>query len=265
MGVSVIYDTYKGISNLIITDIETEVNYLFPKPDSFNLVPGIQIRQTMTMNNLGNKVPSNQFPVAENPVLSISYSHMQPEMIAFAMGNTLVSGTFTTHIPKLQLVQQGQYPAAAVGILGKGIVADSDAVASVVRDNVSVALTLEDFASYNTWKTTPDNFAVGADGALAFSDNLVTNKEVVALSIPYTGTMQKISDVVANPVRVSATLVNNRNKVDIIEIPFATPDPSNVQINPGAEAMELRFFVNNLPGACRSWELYALPELAVTC
>ncbi len=265
MSVSVIYDTYKGISNLIITDIETDINYLFPKPDNFSLVPGIQIRQTMTMSNLGTRVPSNQFPVGENPILSISYSHMQPEMIAFALGNTLVTGTFTSHIPKLLLVQQGQYPAAAVGILGNGVVVDAAAVASIIRNDVSVPLNRQPFAGYETWRDEDDNFGIGLNGALAFSDNIVTEKQVVALSIPYTGTMRKISDIVANPVRISATLVNNRNKVDIIEIPFATPDPSNVQISPGAESMEMRFFVNFLPGSCRAWELYALDDVAVTC
>ena len=77
---------------------------------------------------------------------------------------------------------------------------DANAEASVTRDGLSTQLTQQNFGTFDgTSPANDDSFALGADGALLFSDNLVTNNDVVALLIPHSVTGIRLSDILVGP------------------------------------------------------------------
>lgn len=258
--------TYVGISSLLMKRKSDGVVLTWPVPNSFVLNTNIEQRIQEGRNAQGRKVRTGSYVSGEMPDLNISYSYIQPEMISFNTGNEQASGTFGTFIPRLLEVSQASYPADATGFLLNGVVEDdANAVASVTRDGLSVNLTRQPFATFDgTSPANDDSYALGADGALLFSDNLVTANDVVSLLIPHSITGIKLSDILVGPHELYATMVDTRNKVSVFEALNVTPNLEGRSIDFGGEGMEIPLLVNNPPGECRGWNIINT-ELSVAC
>jgi hypothetical protein len=192
------------------------------------------------------------------PDLSIQYSYIQPEMIGFQIGNQMATGTFGTFAPRSLVVTKASYPAAAEGYLFEGVTADPvTAQGSVIRAGLSTPLTRTAFAAFaGVSPANDDSFAVGADGALMFSDNLVTNRDVVMLLLPISIIGIRLSDILIGPHSLYATLVNTENKLTFFEAFSVTPNLEGRSVDFGGEGgMELGLFLNNPPGECRAFQI----------
>jgi hypothetical protein len=266
MTITVNQRTYVGISSLLMKRKSDNVVLTWPVPNTFVLNTNIEQRIQEGRNSQGRKVRTGSYVTGEMPELTISYSYIQPEMISFNTGNQQASGTFGTFIPRLLEVSRDSYAADATGFLLDGVAADAaGATASVTRLGVSVALNRQPFATFDgTSPANDDSFAIGADGALLFSDNLVTNRDVVAILIPNTVTGIKLSDVLVGPHELYATMIDTRNKVSVFEALNVTPNIEGRTLDFGGEGMEISLFVNNLPGECRAWNVLNT-ELSVNC
>ena len=255
--------TYVGISSLLMKRKSDNVVLTWPVPNTFVLNTNIEQRIQESRNSQGRRVRSGSYVAGETPDLTVSYSYIQPEMISFNTGNEQASGTFGTFIPRLIEVSQAAYPADATGFLFNGVTEDdATASASVTRAGISTELTRVAFAAFDG--TTDDQWALGADGALAFSDNLVTAGDVVAVLVPSDVTGIRLSDVLVGPHEVYATLVDTRNKVSVFEATNVTPNLEGRSIDFGSEGMEISLFLNNPPGTCRSYNIINT-ELSVAC
>ena len=258
--------TYVGISSLLMKRKTDNVVLTWPVPNTFVLNTNVEQRIQESRNAQGRRVRSGSYVAGETPDLTVSYSYIQPEMISFNTGNEQASGTFGTFVPRLLEVAQASYPADGAGFLLNGVtVDDANAIGSVTRDGVSTALTRQPFASFDgASPANDDSYALGADGALLFSDNLVTNKDVVAILIPHSVTGIRLSDVLVGPHELYATLVDTRNKVSVFEATNVTPNLEGRSIDFGSEGMEISLFLNNPPGTCRSYNIINT-ELSVAC
>lgn len=84
----------------------------------------------------------------------------------------------------IKQVTSGTYAAQTTGFQGFGALADDTNVVGYANDNgVLTALTRQPFATFAPG--TANSFAVGANAALRFSDDLVAAKRSVGLTIPY--------------------------------------------------------------------------------
>lgn len=257
--------SFVGMATLTVERLRDGLVYNFPVPQNFVLIPNIQQKIQLTRDATGREARARTYVTGEQPELTITYQHMRPELISFAVGNELISGSYSTHLPKVLQVLQNNYAAAATGYLGKGVVADAVSSASYIdaTTNASVALTQQPFASIDV-ATDTLSFAVGLDGALIFSDDVVALKPVVAISIPYTFTANAWGDLLQGDHRITATMVDTENTISIFQAPLCTVNLQGSQINTASDAFELKFYVNTPPGACRSYNLYET-TLKVAC
>lgn len=251
--------TFVGMNSLVIERLSDNVVYNFPVPQSFVVSPNNQQKVQLGRDQQGRTARLRSYIDGALPEMVITYSTMRPELISFAVGNRLVSGSYATHLPKLLQVTKEDYAAAATGYLGKGIVADAVTQASIITDNLSTALTQ---VAYATGPANPDEFSVGLDGALKFAPELIG--EIVAMSIPYTVTANAWGDLLLGDHSIRAALVDTENKVTFFEAPLATVNLEGTAISPGSEAMELKFFLNTPPGECRAFNVYET-TLQVAC
>lgn len=254
MTIQIATRTFKGISNLNLTRLSDGVVLNWPAPDNFVLDLGIEQRVQFSRDAQGNRVRAGSYKAGENPSLSITYGFIQPEMIGFKIGQQVASQTLDTYIPYQVLVNKAEFAAGATGSILDGVAADpTTAAASVTRAGISTALTRQAYASFTA--ATDDTYAIGADGALKFSTNLVTAEEVVTLSIPYAGmTALALSDVVVGPHRLNARLVDNNNKVVLFESYNVTPNLEGGSVEFGGEQFDLSLFLNSAAG-CRSYQM----------
>jgi hypothetical protein len=147
-------------------NLNAETVPLFQKNDEGINVP-FTIRTDQSM-------PTFVFTPSREDALSAS--------LRFLRAITTVAGNATW--PLIRSVDAVAYPAQATGFQGFGAVADdANAVGYVNDSGVLTALTRQPFATFAA--ATANSFAIGANAALKFSDDLVAAKKLVGLSIPY--------------------------------------------------------------------------------
>jgi len=271
MTIAINTRTFVGISDLKIQRQSDGVVYSWPQPETFVLSTNVEQRVQTGRDTQGKMVRLNSYVGGEMPQLSIQYQYLQPEMVAFQIGKQLASGTFDTFVPRSLAVLRGEYSAAAAGFLYHGIDADDAAAlgaltgasASVTRDGISTALDPQPYATFVA--ATDDTYAVGDDGALKFSNNLVANQELVTMLIPTAVTGARLSEVFVGPLRVFATLVDTRNRVTLFEAFNASADLEGRSIDFNSGSVEISLLLNNLPGTCGSWSIIDLSGTQVSC
>jgi hypothetical protein len=271
MTIAINTRTFVGISDLKIQRQSDGVVYSWPQPETFVLSTNVEQRVQTGRDTQGKMVRLNSYVAGEMPQLSIQYQYLQPEMVAFQIGKQLATGTFDTFIPRSLAVLKAEYSAAAVGFLYNGVLAaDAElagvlagATASVTRDGVSTALDRQPYATFDPAEA--DSFAVGDDGALKFSTNLVTAQELVTMLIPASVAGARLSEVFVGPLRVFATLVDTRNRVTLFEAFNASADLEGRSIDFNSGSVEVSLLLNNLPGTCGSWSIIDLSGTQVAC
>jgi hypothetical protein len=264
MTIELLNRSFVGASNATFQRYFDDLVMSFPPPQSIVIDPGTQVREMMTRNNLGMATRAQTIPTGTMPVLNLSFGVMHTELIAFRMNRRMAAGTFATHWPYQLRVTKGTYAAKTTGYLGFAITADAEADGSVIRNGISTPLVQADFADHATWKTTDDQFALGAAGALAFSDNLVANNDMVTLLLPETLAGNRISGLPGGAMKFSCTLVDTLGTVSQLTVHSCEPNPAAAAIDFSAESTELNMNVNALPGTCDFFEIIDT-TLKVTC
>lgn len=255
-GLAVSNFSFVGLSNLTLTRNSDGLVMNFPKPMSFVLADNTANREQMTRTDSGKMARINTYSISQNSELTISYSSVQPELIAFQLNKSMEPVTgLEVNLPRTVLVpSNSEVPGAILNTqLGYGIVADEPSKGSYT-EQFATQMSQEPYATWNTWKsqTTPA-FAIGEHGALRFTDNLA--REQVTLSIPWTIDAAKMTETLLGDFEITATLVDSLNKVHFVRIPSAQVNTSGVSIDASAENFEFRFFVYTPPGRCTPYDL----------
>lgn len=257
--------SFVGLATLTMQRVSDGVIYNWPVPQSFNLATNIEIQQKETRTSQGRKSRAGSYVKGEMPELTISYTYIQPEMVGFQVGNQLATGTLDVGIPRYLEVTKNAYDGAASGFLFNGLAEDLVGVtASKLTDaGLSVSLTYSPYATFD--EGVDDSFAFGADGALLFSDNLVANRDVVMLLAPATVTGNVLSETLVGTHRLYASLINDQNQVTLFKAENVTPNLEGTTIEFGGDGgMEIKLFLNNVPGSCRAWSMVET-DIKVAC
>lgn len=266
--------TFVGISTLLLQRQSDGVIFSWPQPETFVVNTNIEERIQTGRDTQGRRVRLNTYVAGEEPDLTIQYNYQHPEMVAFLLGRQMATGTFDTFLPRQLVVEQASYPGAATGFLYNGVLAATaesagalaGAAASYTDANgISVPLTRQAFASFDGASPANDySFAVGDDGALLFSDNLVAEQTLITLLIPANISGSRMSETLVGPMRMYATLVDSNAKVALFEAPNVSANLSGRSIDFNAGSAELGLYLNNVPGTCGSWNLFQLDQ-SVEC
>ena len=257
MTISIVNQSYKGISGLSITRLTDDAVFNWPQPATFTVAPNITEKVQMTRNSLGEKVFAGSYTTGEAAELTVSYEYITAEMVSFRLGNQLAAATVSTKIPRVITASQTVIPADTTTGIYYGVALDAETVGSVTRNGISTALTQSTVAAFD--ETDDDTFAVAANGAISLADNLVDEQEVITLVLPVASlTAAKISDLLVGPVELRCKLITSNNTVDLFEAKAAYINLSSANFDFGGEGnSDIAFRLSTPPGACRSWDLYS--------
>jgi hypothetical protein len=271
-GIEINNRSVKGVSRLSLKRLGDGLIYNLPSPMNVAINQGVEQRVQGGRSDTGLMVNLFSYKTGEKPTLTTSFGHYNPELIALRVGNQIETTTIDEYYPLMVWVKKGEYAGASTGKLGFGIAEDVGLSAtikpqaSIKEINQSEMLTQEAFASYSSWRSSNKRFAVGANGALAFSDDIVAAQHVVTLLLPMTGAGTRISELSAGAHEVRALVVDNLDDVHLLVVPSCTLDLSGASLDFSAESLELVWFLNSPPGSCKTWNLYSpIANRGVAC
>ena len=263
MTVSVLNRTFKGIAEVKLRRSSDGAILHLPTPNTFMVENNVEEKIQYTRTAQGERSRAGNYVSGREPMLRIAYSHMQPETLQFKIGNEFETKTEVVKVAKSFTVTQATYPAvAATGTLGYNVVVDAPTQASITRSNISFQLTQVPFSSFSG--SVDDTFSVGANFALKFSDNLVTNQETVSMLTEETFTGLGIGDNIVGAHSVIATIITTQNKLVIFRANYITPSIAGSGFDPSGEQIEIPFFINNQSGECFPYEMF-FTDVTVNC
>lgn len=233
--------TFQFVANTLVTvrDLQTGLVYNWKSPQNIQINPNRQTRKTTRRNPLGESVTDDIIQQGSDPVATLTYSGYNFEMMSFAMGKQVESGTFDITQPMQLQVKTATTPAKTTGQVGFGIVVDAVSYGSktdTTGAKKSAPLTQQPFATFTG--TTDDSFAVGANGALKFSDNLVEDQAFVTLSVSRSVIGNKMGEFL-NPHEISGLVVGTDKRVMMLFIPEVIIDPSQGQFDASSEQLQI--------------------------
>ncbi len=160
-------------------------NLVIAPPESFEFDQGITQEIIETINPIGEKVIQDTYISTRQGTLLATWKAATKENIALFTGQRLANGTKTVNVIKTIQVSRNQYAAATSGNEGFGMTADqSTSYASKLEKGISIPLTRVAYSGFTDFST-PNQWAQGADGALKFSTNLITDQAWVTFNCPY--------------------------------------------------------------------------------
>ena len=233
--------TFQFVASTLATlrDLKTGLVYNWKTPSNITINPNRQTRKTTRRNNLGETVTDDILVQSSDPVATLTYSGFNFEMMSFAMGKQVETGTYDVVQPFQVQAKAATYAAATTGQVGYGVTADAVTYGSktdVTGAKKSVPLTQQPFATFTG--ATDDSFAVGANRALKFSDNLVEDGAFITLSISRSITGNSMGEPL-NAHEFSGLVVGTDKRVMIIYIPEVIIDPSQGQFDPSSEQLQI--------------------------
>lgn len=243
--------TMKGLSALTIKRQSDGMVFSFPKAQSLVLNTGVEIKEIMISNQLGETSRADTFATSQLAELVITYGTVNPELFAFQAGYMLEQGNLNSSIPyNIQVPDSLTIPAAQSGLLGFGLTGSEEITASIIENKRSVAIS-------------PSLITLGANGELTFDASL--SGKVVTLLIENTGSVisgSYISNILVGQVQIDATLVDSQNKVVALHIPNASINVGGTSLDTAADTFDLRFFPASL--GCKPYQIIDT-DLVISC
>jgi hypothetical protein len=237
---------YNGIKG-IPTDISlkaldgTQRALVLPNASEVSFDQGIELEEVMAASPLGEMTLVDIYPKQRNPKITLKFPKKTPETLGMKMGYAFEQATDLPVIfARNGIKVVGDFPASVTGYEGFGIVADvPGAEASYLDENqISVPLTQVNYATSITASTL--SFAVGANGALKFSPDLLG--EYVSWRIPATIT-EGMTLTEAAFSRFALTLVSVQRDLKIVCFEFPeviSPGDGEISFNDDTIDIELR-------------------------
>lgn len=236
--------TIIGITEVKLQRVRDGLIYHLPTPANMVIDTAKDERVIMGKNRVGRTVETSSYIRGENPSVTISYQHVQPELLQFRLGNYFETQTKELFIPvTFDLSEGGTFPAVQAPNLGHAIVAGADALASIKKSN-GMSQALQEGV----------DFTIGAGGAITFSQALVTAKETVSMLIPYTVNGIGIGAELIGQHRIVASAVDTEGYVWIFYAPNAKPSAAGGSIDFSAEGFDLQLKIYP-SGGCQAFTL----------
>lgn len=229
---------------------------------SYNFNATVTTQQALNLGGGGVARTVYNSTDAEDPQITLTFPSPLPNMVAMRFDRALetsASEVLEVSNSNLLVTGSGSYPAVATGQYGFEIAADEpNAVAAVHNDAGSEdQLTLSTFSTFDPVLETT-SFAVGVNGALKFSNDLIG--KTVSYSIPATYTnVLKLGDGAWSRFKMVVTMLNNDRSITQMVVPEAEIRRDQGDITFGEE-LQLTFSPTS-GGRCQPIDMYWLPNL----
>lgn len=255
MTVSVLNRTFKGIAELKLKRSKDGAILHLPTPNTFMVDNNVEEKIQYTRTAQGERSRAGSYISGREPVLKISYSHVQPETLQFKIGNEFEEKTSELKFAKSYTITQSVYPAVDTsGTLGYNVVVDAPTQVSITRNNVSFQLTQVPFSSFDA--TVADTFAIGARLIVKFSNNLVAASETASMLTTETFTGLGIGDNIVGAHSIIANIITTQNQLVIFRANYIVPSIAGSGFDASAEQVEVPFFINTQAGECFPYEMF---------
>jgi hypothetical protein len=236
--------TIVAITEVKLQRVSDGLIYHLPTPANMVVDLGKDERVIMGKDRLGKTVKTSSYVRGESPTVTLSYQHVQPELLQFRIGNYFENQTKELYIPiSFNLSEGGTFPASQAPNLGHAIIAGADAIASIKKAN-GMSQALQEGV----------DFTIGAGGAITFSAALVAAKETVSMLIPYSVTGVGIGAQLIGQHRIVASAVDTEGYVWIFYAPNSKPSTAGGTIDFSAEGFDLTLEIYP-SGGCQSYTL----------
>ena len=245
---------------LILTDNATGIINVVPNPSKFALNTGITELKKQAASQLGVKVTSTTVIASEEPIITLSFATATALVAGMIMGRKFALQSIVSYVAKNNVLLSANSRAGATtsGYEGYGITADiAGAKGAVFRANQNVALTY--VTPYSTFSTsTTDSFAVGANGALLFSDNLVGNPISYQIPLSAASRLALTADT-AFDYNVKVLFLDLANRVSLFEATSVKPVLGKT-FDPSAESVDVELRVNYSGAFCAPYSFQYLAQ-----
>jgi hypothetical protein len=238
----------RGIIGVSLTELETNRVLNLPTPNDFSIANNVTQQRIAGFNSSGYMVQGVAFAKGYDYTMNMRYSQMQPELLSLRLGSkfkqfsnkdmtiTRAIDVYTTQMPAL---------GGSAGRYGFNIPEDADGNASVTVNGISVVLEQEAYDGFVF--TESQKFAIGAAGALKFSNDLLNRR--VTMTLPYRVSAGKEwSNESIGKYRLDASLVTVADEVVLLHVPSVTPNLEGGGFTPMADGIEIPFFLTSLQG-----------------
>ena len=189
-------ELYVGIKSLTAVWLKTSNSnsalnapLQLPAPTNGTYSTGVEEFEVESVDQCtGEKFVADTYVVKRAPSFKLTYGAKNKQLLSAFFGLALANGTRDTAVVKTLEVTSATQAATISGYSGFGVSADQAlSEAWYLNPNgVSAKLTRQNFSTFNGG--TALSWAQGADLALKFSDDLVTNRNWVTYYVPYTST-----------------------------------------------------------------------------
>jgi len=253
---------WDGIVGVTIRDLTDDIIHALRIPMDMELNENPEVEKMKAPNLLGREATIGLNQKGVDPELTLTYSGRNTELYALSRGRKMIAtANLAGFIPRNMQVSRGTYAAVASGKLGFGVAADADVEGSAISgtSGLRISLTRQPFATFDP--ISPNSFAIGANFARKFSDDLVTRRAYVHLLIPNTFTnVREVSEEVLGPQEIIALIRNSDDAtLTYVTAPNATIDPSGNAINPKADNTAIKFILSSA-GRCEAFSIFDVDQ-----
>lgn len=238
----------KSVASVAIKQNSTGNIIMTPIAATGTLDTGINIAELSEANCRGEQVRAATFKSEEKPKLQLDYGIITPVMNSLKLDRQMeeiTGGTAEYYKIKFRLPSVGNtLPANAAGVFGNGLAGGDLSTTVGVSAVASNTFGLSDVVTIAAAAAPADvtTIAIGADGALTFSDDL--RNADINLLIPYTGVdFAETGSTSYGELSIRVKVINLDLSVTEWVFPQAQVDPSG-SIPFGGDSQTFEFFVN---------------------
>lgn len=231
----------KAISEIVLKIVKDQEILLLPKPSAFNFQPGTQTQTIEAAAGDGVMAPVGIYDTRREPRLELSFPTVQLELFATQFDRRLQESTaIAVNVPMSFKVRSdgsggGMFPAAVTDDqIQFSVVEDQETLASVKANELTLPLSKLPYADWSTWKSTATlSFAVGANGELVFSDDLLGAEGIVEFQQIPLDVTEFASDTIGL-IEISTILVDSDNKINLFSMESAQIDKASANLQVGS-------------------------------
>lgn len=257
-----IYRTAKGVSDIVLTDLDTGRLLVLPAASEVSFNPGVTQQEVMTATAVGEMAVADRYTKEIKPTLKAKFGvNANSELLGMKLGRKFTNGTSTTQQKRRSgfLIEANTMPAATTGLEGFGILADAVSKLSYYDPvtKLSASSTQGTFATFAPG-TTLTGFAVGADGAMKFGNDLVGKYATFEIPIASITNVLTLSQAPFTNLSATAVVIDTALEVWHWRFASVTPDITS-EISLNNSEVEIPFFVN-YSGGCNLLEVTCLGQ-----
>lgn len=232
---------WAGVAVAAFTDIATDLLRTFRTPTDFEIDAGIKTKTTEGSNNLGEKALLDRYVDSVMPEMTLTVQGCNTELFGYQIGKEVAKITGSTEIITFRKqALTAQTPAVPIGGYGYDIAIDAVGARGGAKlgGGLSVGLTQQPWASFVP--ATPLTFAIGANGAFKFSNDLVAARAYVTIRVPAIVDIYSLSEINIGFMKADVVLRSSDDSISLINIPTFQINPEGAKIQAASDSTQIK-------------------------